>query len=55
VGERRALQREPGQCVGVWIVAADQALEDFFGPGEHAMPDQAESHRQYERATADYR
>ena len=40
---------------GPLAVAANQALEDFFGPGDHAMPDQAESHRQYERATADYR
>jgi hypothetical protein len=39
---------------GPLAVAANQALADFFGPGAHAMPDQAESHRQYVRAAAAY-
>jgi 2-polyprenyl-6-methoxyphenol hydroxylase-like FAD-dependent oxidoreductase len=39
---------------GPLAVAANQALEEFFGPDAHAMPDQAASHRQYERAAAAY-
>ena len=40
---------------GPLAVAANQALEEFFGSDTHAMPDPAESHRQYERAAAAYR
>lgn len=39
---------------GPLAVAANQALQEFFGPDAHTMPDHTTEHREYERGAAAY-